>query len=761
MADHLKYENAPSAAAPSAAAPAAAKDMPLDTKCLAEAVIELNISRKNVSFYPPEHVQVSRSIERAYNSVCKITNSQPEITLGVVKDRLLVGEEYLDPKNQVYKELAVSLSRYGIAAVTFCRGLDKEELFEFLQVLSRKPEDLGLAGGIEQVVLHSNIAHIKIQTVDYGRFHLTEEKEIVRQQAGKKEAKGGDVWHDFVSHLVSGTLSRTGEGTTVNDLSDIDPSELARFINEHKLNTRAAIQSYEETISGHLRETTETKKSSKERSENLVKLNSLLQQLQPELRRQFLSATFRHCTAQSTPAQTEAFLGGFADNMVIEMLTQANEEGREISPTLMGLVQKMSRTSQTGFAGLSKGRTDLSETEQTPDISPEDLRNLFDRERYEGFVDPEYSEMLKHVSETAEIVSSGDQETPPIEQYLETLEESHIEFQVARALLALMDQDIKEDEYRDFSKNLWASTDTLLERGEFIFLSEVIEALTTHSLQNPLPTIRALAEESLARFKGPDFVSKAVCAFDSWSSRKGKEVSDFLLALGPEVIPGLLNLFVEKERRDEHRVLVGLLFGFGRATAVEAKKRLDDPRASVVKSLLMLIRRTGDQKDAPAIRPLLKDQDPGVRTGGLAALLTLGDPWAAIVLRKALRSKDSDVSFQAISLAGRYRAAEVTKDLVSMIKRVVFFRSDYQMNEQIIGALGQIGDPCAIPALEKLASVSKSLYPKSLSNMKVVLFGSLSGYPRKYLTLLLRIGRQSPDERIRRLCKELAGKQQV
>ena len=95
------------------------REIPLDTRLLSEAVIELNISRKNVGIYPPGHIQITKSIDRAYNLLQKMFEIRTEMTLGVAKDTLLVGSDYLDQKNLVYRDFALSMNQQGIAAVTF------------------------------------------------------------------------------------------------------------------------------------------------------------------------------------------------------------------------------------------------------------------------------------------------------------------------------------------------------------------------------------------------------------------------------------------------------------------------------------------------------------------------------------------------------------------------------------------------------------------------------------------------------------------
>jgi hypothetical protein len=214
------------------------------------------------------------------------------MTLGVAKDTLLVGQDYLDQKNPVYRDFALSMSQRGIAAVTFIRGLMKEELTDFHRILTTKPDDIMTAGGIEKVIVESSIEHIRVMAVDYASFHVTEEQEIVKPQGKADEKQDLAMWQDFVSHLSAGTLAAPGQGVSLKDAERIDPLELARLLNERQLDANAALQSYDRIISSHIRGVTEKKQLTSEQSKTLASLNTLLRELHPDLRKQFLSVAF-------------------------------------------------------------------------------------------------------------------------------------------------------------------------------------------------------------------------------------------------------------------------------------------------------------------------------------------------------------------------------------------------------------------------------------------------------------------------------------
>ncbi len=764
------------------------REVPIDTRMLSDAVIELNISRKNVGIYPPGHIQITKSIDRAFDVLLKLFEIRQEMTLGVAKDTLFVGQDYLDQRNPVYRDFALSMNQQGIAAVTFIRGLDREEVVRFHRIITTKPEEIMAMGGIAKVVAASALPHIKVMAIDYGSFHLTEEKEIFKTQPkpGEKtgDKPGAGLWQDFVSLLSTGTLATGGEGISFKDSAQIDPAELAKLLNDRKLDPGAAVQSYDRIISSYVRTSAERKQLTKEQSDTIANLNTLLKDLHPDLRKQFLSTAFKNVAEHASSPGTEEILGGLGDDMIIDMLRQASAEGREISPTLTGLLGKLSSVrdksssphpagkgpagggvggrsggvgSVMGSAtGTGSGTSASGDDSGSPEILPEHLAKLFDREQYESYVEKEYDDILKNVAGRAEAMAASVRDRFPLDEYLKELNDQHLDFQIGRAVLAFMEENIDEEDYREFAKKLVAIAPDMLTSGHFPLLLDILQTLRWHLSDKKVEGIRASAAESLKAFWDPEFVNKAVVAFHNWSRTRSKEASAFLLALGAMTVPGLLDMFAEDASPGGRKVVMDLLCTFGEASLTEAVKRLGDPRAFYVRNLLMLIRRSGNAAVLPSVRPLLKHADPKVKLETLAVMLRLKDPGAVAILHQEIMSKDPDVSSAAVLLAGQFRVAEVVDVILGLFKKTILFETDYAVNEEIIRTLGEIGDPRVIPDLEKMAKAGWSLYRRSHDRMKVTLFESLGRYPKESIAELIRVGERSGDEKIRRICRKLA-----
>jgi hypothetical protein len=768
------------------------RDVPLDTSLLSDAVIELNISRKNVGIYPPGHIQITKSIDRAFEVLLKLFEIRQEMTLGVAKDTLFVGQNYLDQRNPVYKDFALSMNQQGIAAVTFVRGLDREELVRFHRIITTKPDEITSLGGIAKVVENVSIPHIRVMAIDYASFHLTEEKEIFKSQLkpGEKpgDKPGAGLWQDFISLLSTGTLTTTGEGISPKDSSQIDPTELAKLLNERKLDPGSAVQSYDRIISSYVRTSAEKKQLTQEQSQTIANLNKLMKNLHPDIRKQFLSTAFKNVSDNAASPGAEEVLGGLGDDMIIDMLRQASSEGREISPTLTGLLGKLASVrdkagqSPSGGSAAASGKV-LSDNNKSipnraagnvvgaaggtgtgtsatgkegtaPEILPEHMAKLFDREKYEVYVEKEYDDILKNVSERAESMAVTAKDRFPIDEYIKELDDQHLDFQIGRAVLAFMEENIDEEDYREFSKKLIAIVPDMLASGHFPLLLDTLQTLRWHLSDKKSEGIRACATEALQVFWAPEFIDKAIEAFNAWSRTRGKDASSFLQALGPILVPGLLEIFSYDTALGGRRILFELLCTFGKDTVAEAVKRLQDPRSYYVRNLLMLIRRAGTPDVIASVKPLLQHTDPKVRLDALAVLLHFKDPAAVVILRQKINSKDPDISSAAVFLAGQFRIADVVMDILPLIKRTILFETDYGVNEEIIRVLGEIGDGRAIPDLEKLAKAGWSLYRKSHARMKVKLYESLTRYPKGSITELIRIGERSDDDKIRMLCRK-------
>ena len=729
------------------------KNIPANQE-LAEAVIELNITRKNALIYPDGHAQVEQSLERSIHALNLIFNSRDKFTITIAEDALLIGKEYLDKKNKIFKEFSIPLKQHDIVSVTFLKGLEKEELLRFLRLIANRPDTVRGKGGIKAFAAEYSLSTIRIQTVDFSKLHLTEEKEIIIDRTGDERKKASTIWHDFVTSLTAGTISDSEESLPFLDASQVSPVELARFLNEQDFDETQASSIFEQFITNQIRDISDGEFADQQDLLHMDNLSQLLQNLNPEIKNQFLRAVFDHCNPKMETPKGKKILEGLGENLVLEMLNQANEEGKEISPALMSFVQKMAGLKIKEDKNFEELKTSFEGS--PPEIQSDNARKLFKREDYEHFVEKEYRDMLKGLSDRTNIEKTDD-DTFNLEEHNKTLEDNHLDFQIARVLTAFMDEDIEPKEYLDYSKRILSISQKInLEGPEyFSFLKEVFLTFQMHAIHKSHPELQAIAREYLKEFQKPLFIAMTVAAFEKLEDQKSSDASDFLVMLGPKIVPEVVNLYAKKENPEDAAPIIEILSNFSEMASLEAQKRINDPRPAFVRNLVILIRKLGNKEIASSLAGLLNHHDENVKLEALSALLRFKIPEAGDFLRQLLRSNQPKVVSNAIRLAGHYRVQETANDLNKMIRRLMLFRSAIQHNEELIKALGSIGNPDTIPFLQKILKTSFTFYPKTLSKMKQTLFETLEGYSRKDIFPLLQTGMQLKNEKIREHCQKL------
>jgi len=621
-------------------------------------------------------------------------------------------------------------------------------------VIAGDPERVRAEGGIEKALANEEVRHIRVQCIDYSKFLHTEEEEIQRRPRGKASDENDSLWGGFVTHLILGTLTDAEKGIPLRSANDYAPRVIAAYLNENRLDHQMALDSYEQTVEEHLNQDPASGGDNQTyRVANLRNLSALLEELQPTIRHQFLDATYQQCAVQGDSPMVENLLSGMSHGLILEMLRHANKQGSEISPTLLNLVQKIAQVKESSaFDG--PANPTASQFESSDPRQRKEILDLFDREAYETYVTSDYGETLKALSQDGARPPEGMPLPEEIKDGVDSLESRHLDAQIARALLAFMEGDPSEDEYKDYAAKTFRIANDLIGEGEFTVPLEILNTLQRHVRDKPNPAMRSIAEGSLQRFRYPTFLSKALAAFDKWRNSQDGKAQAFLTAIGPDIVPQALNLYLNREQSEGDQHLLNLLAIFSNRVAEIARQEITTRGGPPLIRLIRLVRRLGTHDLVPELRPLLLRDDRQIQMEILETLVRFQDPESTDLLRKFLKLKNAEDQLRVIEIAGMCRVADLAQDLASMVRTFSFFRVDYVRNGRLIEALGRIGHASAIPVLERLARTKFSLYPKQLADLKLLLFQSLRLYEAAPLSPLLRMGSQSKDTRIRTACRE-------
>jgi hypothetical protein len=405
--------------------------------------------------------------------------------------------------------------------------------------------------------------------------------------------------------------------------------------------------------------------------------------------------------------------------MLFEMLNQANREGKEISPALVNLVNKLGDTAMEKGDALPRKESrnlinDLLDLDQ-----PRSGELLFRREDSSRFLPQEYEETLKDMANSDFADAAADLSAFDLETHLEGLEESDLTGRIASALMGFLETSRHPEAYQEYAEALVGLVDDLLETGRHSQILDVHGLLLSHAGGHPDPAIRAAAQGALEGFKETRLVAKIVSLFEESSGVDDTSAEGLLISLGPNAVPHLLDLAVSGSSARITRLMKDLLVKYPERSAAELTARLDKSSAGEAAALLAFVDRLGDRQIIFKLRPFLKHPHLAVRSQVLGLLLKHRDPYAVPFLGNMLDSSDTQEICTGIDLAGDCAVTEIAPKLRGMIrKHLLLLRSDCLVNERIFRALKKMDFPMDADGMRTLTRKKYSLCPEEFVRMK-------------------------------------------
>ena len=698
--------------------------LPLDAKLLADTVIELNISRRSVGFYPREHPIIRDAIERAYQHLQKLFEIRHGITLGIAKDTLVVDEYILDRKNPVFREFAGVLHAKGIAAIAFTSGLKQAELVRLHEIITSREGPMGkeLAEQAEK-----EIAHITLSPIDFNSFFFVE-------GAQRGSATTGDIWEDYIYGLLEGKLFE-GDGPGILSI----PEEAVADAVNAAVSEDTGQETYDRVITAYIRKKGETKMS----REALTKFFSFVERLRPEIKRQFLTRTGARLSEDI--GEVEAIISDMTSESFQKIADLLTEHASLIPTTLKNLIDKLSsikqvKTSYFDFLGSNSAVLDDIEL-------GDDVIKLFSEDNFHAYVNKEYQKELEIMLQTKTKDSFN--------TYLfgKQCEEESIDHAAFEIMLELLSTDlITLEDYLTIIARLSDFVDIFIETGRF---GEVLDMYNSLSSQVPDGKFRDEAANMVAQFfHSPEFISKLIDAFKVWGRKERDGTIRLATALKSLTVTPLLDALIEEQDPSIRKFLISVLEAIGSDVVPPAVKRLNDSRWYVIRNMISLIRACDGKNEVDKVRTFVKHQNVEVSMEALKTLLQFRTADAGLHLRSCLQSESVDVRQGAIRLAGNFRIRDAVPYLIKFVEKRDLLGTESFFKKDALKALGEIGDSRAIDALLKIYQAKSLMYQGALEELKVEIFKNLNNYPFESAKKLIDLGLSSKNAEIRTLSEK-------
>jgi hypothetical protein len=136
-----------------------------------EAIVTMNTAIKNLRLYPPSSAMTVNAVDKLLSAFLDIFAQEESLDFAEAEKKLLVCGEALPPKEQDRPQvvsLVDFLLNFALKSITFQKGMSREELIAFLELMAQPPGIGGSQGGVLQAAIdEKQVTHILLNQKVY------------------------------------------------------------------------------------------------------------------------------------------------------------------------------------------------------------------------------------------------------------------------------------------------------------------------------------------------------------------------------------------------------------------------------------------------------------------------------------------------------------------------------------------------------------------------------------------------------------------
>jgi hypothetical protein len=547
---------------------------------------------------------------------------------------------------------------------------------------------------MESLFHEAGLAHIRGDFIDYSAFTLAE---------GEQENNDSSslIWERYVHALLEGTLQ--GEDTA-DAIQDIPPEKLARIMNSASPDTFSE-ESYDRVITSYIRKSSERTFSSRD----LKKILDFINDLKPEIKRQFLSATVG--TISKDLDVVNDVLQNMTGDDVLNLLSIINEQMVIVPEALQNILSKFSKLDPTRAKAPRYGGG-LIEDDFV--LSPE-VTGLLAEADFKAFVTDAYQNEIQNIirHDTKRVIKEW------LAEVEHEWKDEYIEGAFHRTILELISSDypdlILKEDYKYYIDILIEQVSQFLNTGQYDQMLLTFKSLESNTGNTGLKeTVSSTSEH----FHSTYFIGALVDSFRGIGRQSREDVYQLCNYYGEKIIPFLIDALIEEESPSVRKFMISLIAGFGDAASSEALSKMKDKRWFVTRNMLFILMESGSDESLKKARPYCNHENPRVSFEAIKCLLKAKDDHGVHCLRKFLRSDSRENIKKSVVLAGAFKVGQLVPDLLELLRKKAVTGADLEAKIPIVRTLGQIGNPEARTYLEKILSSKTFLYKGSLEKLK-------------------------------------------
>ena len=699
------------------------------------ALVIMNTAIKNVRLYPPTSATIISAIDRLHQAFEEMLEKGNPIVFSESEKSILVCGKPLNQKDQektqVVALLGILLS-FGLKSISFDKGLEKEELSAFTEIISRKPDVIKSEGGLAQILANNNVTHIYLDQKVY--VAMDKDHQIISTM---------DISDDQIANFfISAHPELAG-----------DSQKLQEMLKDPELLSQAFQTGLTQLIAqkGTL--------SDVQLTESLGSMIGLLDKVSGSLAqkdRENVSKNIGDAIVNAdadmafelTTKSIEHLFGGVLLQYLISKLEDNKYAGRQKTGEGAGAggagEAGLGGTGSTQGDADGQGKSDF----KTRLLAVSAKMSVRLEENEKAVLDESLMSVLPQIIE--QLIAHKEQET--MEQIISHLvnnlfsENDEVRTHAAKALtdvIATLPPERRAEMIEGLSGRLikWIEIETSVTPAykticdylqnilqDFIYqmrfsetipLLDVFDEINSGTLKKN-EAIREVCAQLIRNLATEVNITLLFKEFKTNAQNKKDEAGKVLSMFGDITLNRMLDNLQEDIDSDERVRIMHLIIGTGARAIPLVRERIhkDEPWY-YLRNMAYLLGQIGNEESAGALQPLLRHKNERLRQEALKSILRTGGKRRGQLLISALQNADDKFKLSLIEALGSAKASDSVPDLLKILATRPFVTTTARtlLEEGICTALGAIGSAEAIPVLSEIAG-SKSFF-------------SISSYPDK------------------------------
>lgn len=288
----------------------------------------------------------------------------------------------------------------------------------------------------------------------------------------------------------------------------------------------------------------------------------------------------------------------------------------------------------------------------------------------------------------------------------------------------------------------------LREANALDVLADSVERLTTGAGDPPDEACIAMAQALIT----PGVASRiAAYLGNSRDEERRAELMRVCRLLGHEMALAISDALSGTQDRFARRIFLDAMVSMGESAMPIVEQMAEDSRWFVVRNALAILGEVSGERSVELIVSTLAHTDARVRREALLALAKVGGDDAGMLVYGMIEDTDPDVRLAAAMAAGALKVERALRPLLALLES----ESDPDVVTGVLRALGQLGDPGAVNAIEKRAV--GSFFSRPPADVRIAAYRALHNIGTPHAKSLLVQAADDKDPAVKGAVRQLLG----